>query len=330
MIDFQRRKIVRKVIQTLKANEIIKEYFLLKSLQTKLGKNGTYFEMILSDASGEIKARKWDLTEQDYQLYEILKAELPKVVLIKGITREFQKSIDLKLFYIVIPCKEETFPIEEFIPLVPLNVQEAFGVIEQTITTIKNKKISTIVLDIFERYQPVLPHFPASIHNHKGQGGLLWHTVNTILLCQTVISIYPEMLNRDLLMGAAILHDLAKVKDYKLKKGVVTKMTDESKLIGHLVSMSHEIRDTAKKYQIAENSQEVQLLEHIILSHHGKGEFGSPVAPAIAEAHVLYLVNGLDSKIGAIYDLWEKTNHNEWSEWSQSLSSRLKKYKLVD
>ncbi|MCD8502671.1 MAG: hypothetical protein LRY71_14665 [Bacillaceae bacterium] len=94
---------MRKIIQTLKANETIKEFFLLTSLQSKLGKNGTYFEMVLSDASGEIKARKWDLTEKDYQLYETVRMELPKVVLVKGFTREFQQSIDLKVFYIVIP-----------------------------------------------------------------------------------------------------------------------------------------------------------------------------------------------------------------------------------
>ena len=319
-----------KIIQTLKANETIKEFFLLTSLQSKLGKNGTYFEMVLSDASGEIKARKWDLTEKDYQLYETVRMELPKVVLVKGFTREFQQSIDLKVFYIVLPKEDETPAIHEFIPTAPLNVEDAFQVIEESMATIKNQTISTIVCDIYSRYKPVLPMYPASIHNHKGQGGLLWHTVNTILLCQKVISIYPSMLNEDLLIGAAILHDLAKVKDYMLNKGVVTKMADESKLIGHLVSMSHEIRDAARKHKINENSQEVQLLEHIILSHHGKGEYGSPVEPAIAEAHVLYLVNGLDSKIGAIFDLWQRTNDKEWSEWSPTLSSRLKKVKLED
>lgn len=319
---------MRKVIKQLKVNETIKDYFLLTNIQTKLGKNGTYLEMVLADASGEMKARKWDLKEQDYQFYELVAKELPKIVLVKGFTREFQQSLDLKVFYLVLPNEDDKISIQDFIPTAHMKVDEAFDKIEASLLTIKDKVIFQIVEDIYKRYKPSLAQYPASLHNHSSYGGLLWHTVNTIELCKTVATLYPMMLNVDLLIGAAILHDLAKVKDYKLEKGVITKVTDQSKFVGHLVTMSHEIRDAAKRLNIDLNTQQLELLEHIVLSHHGKGEFGSPAEPVIAEAHLFYLVNALDTMAGTVYDLWEKTDDGKWSEWSNILESRLKRVKI--
>lgn len=315
---------MHKVIQSLRENETIKNYFLLTSIQTKLGKNGTFFEMTLADATDEIKARKWDLTEKDYQFYDLIQKELPQVVLVKGFTRQFQQKVDLKVFYIVLP-EEGTISISEFLPRAPINVEDAFGEIEETISSIRNEAIKSIVMNIFHVYKPFLAQYPASLHGHQGYGGLLWHTTNTIRVCETIVGLYPKMLNRDLLIGGAILHDLAKVKDYKLEKGFVTKVTDKSKFVGHIVTIAHDIRDTAKQLNIDINSEQVELLEHIVLSHHGKGEFGSPVEPAIPEAYALHLVDALDTKLGIVSHLWEKTPQGEWSDWSKILEKRIKK-----
>jgi 3'-5' exoribonuclease len=319
---------VRRVIPSLKVNETIKEHFLLTSLQTKLGKNGTYFEMTLADASGEIKARKWDLTEKDYQLYDVIHKELPQVVLIKGITRQFQQTIDLKVFYIVYPDEETVISISEFLPAAPIDVEDAYRELEETITSIRNETLKKIVGEVFHLYKPFLAQYPASIHGHQGYGGLLWHILNTVRLSETVIGLYPKMLNRDLLISGAILHDLAKIKDYKLEKGIVTKVTDRSKFVGHIVTMAHDIRETARMLNIDVNSIEVELLEHMILSHHGKGEYGSPVQPSVPEAFALHLVDVLDTRLGVVQHLWEKTPQGEWSEWSKVLEKRIKKIRL--
>lgn len=316
---------MRKVIQNLKINETIKEHFLLTSLQTKLGKNGTYFEMILADASGEIKARKWDLTEKDYQFYDVIHKELPQVVLVKGLTRQFQQTIDLKVFYMVFPDEEATVTISDFLPSAPIQVEEGFRELEETIASLRNETLRTIVSEIYYLYKPFIAQYPASLHGHQGYGGLLWHTINTIRTCEVVVGLYPKMLNRDLLLSGALLHDLAKIKDYKLEKGIVTKVTDKSKLIGHIVTMAHDIRETARHLNIDVLSGEVELLEHMILSHHGKGEYGSPVEPTIPEAFALHLVDALDTKLGVIHHLWERTPQGEWSQWSKILETRIKK-----
>ncbi len=316
---------MRKVIQSLTVNETIKEHFLLTNLQTKLGKNGTYFEMTLADASGEIRARKWDLTEKDYQLYDILHKELPQVVLIKGLVRQFQQNVDLKVFYMVFPDEETPVSISEFLPSAPIKVEETFRELDETIASIRNETLQRIVSEIYHLYRPFLVQYPASLHAHQGYGGLLWHTANTVRLCETVIGLYPQMLNRDLLISGAILHDLAKIKDYKLERGIVTKVTDKSKFIGHIVTMAHDIRETARRLNIDIHSREVELLEHLILSHHGKGEYGSPIEPSIPEAFALHLVDLLDTRLGIVHHLWEKTPQGEWSDWSKVLEKRLKK-----
>lgn len=319
---------MRKIIQSLKVNETIKEYFLLTSLQTKLGKNGTYFEMTLADASGEIKARKWDLTEKDYQFYDVIHKELPQIVLVKGFTRQFQQSIDIKVLYIVLPDEGAPIALADFLPTAPINIEKGFKQLEEKISSIENKTIYSIVSEVYQLYKAFLAQYPASLHGHQGYGGLLWHTLNTVHLCETVLKLYPIMLNRDLLIGAAILHDFAKIKDYKLEKGIVTKVTDKSKFVGHIVSMAHDIRETARSLNIDVHSQEVELLEHMILSHHGKGEFGSPVTPAIPEAFAFHLIDALDTRLGVVYHLWEKTPPNDWSEWSKVLEQRLKRVSL--
>lgn len=316
---------MRRVIQSLKVNETIKEYFLLTNIQTKLGKNGAYFEMTLADASGEIKARKWDLKEIDYQLYDLLQKELPQVILVKGFTRQFQQSMDLKVFYLALPLDDVTISISDFLPTAPINVNDAFCEIEDTISSLNNKIIKNIVSEVYQLYKPFLVQYPASIYGHQGYGGLIWHTLNTIRLCESVYILYKNMLNRDLLIGGAILHDLAKIKDYKIEKGIVTKVTDQSKFIGHIVTMAYDVRETARRLKIDVNSQEVELLEHMILSSHGKGEYGSPIEPAIPEAFALHLVDALDTKLGIVHQLWEKTSLGEWSEWSKVLEQRLKK-----
>lgn len=316
---------MRNVIQSLQVNETIKEFFLLTSIQKRFGKNGTYFEMILKDISGEIRARKFDLTEKDYQLYEFFQKELPQVVLVKGLTRFFQDELDLKVFYILLPDEGTSISIHEFIPEAPLKVEEAFKEIEAKIDSLENAILHRIVVEIYKMYKPFIAEYPASLQSHQGYGGLLWHTVNTVQTCETIYQLYPEMLNRDLLVSGAIIHDFSKIKDYRLEKGIVTKVTDRSRFTGHIVTMCHEIRETARRLNIDIHSSEVELLEHMILSHHGKGENGSPVEPAIPEAFALYLANSLDTKLGVVYELWNKTTPGDWSKWSKQLETRVKR-----
>ncbi|MGO4887632.1 3'-5' exoribonuclease YhaM family protein [Anaerobacillus sp. MEB173] len=318
---------LRRVIQNLEVNQTIKEYFLLTNIQSKLGKNGPYFEMTLADASGEVKARKWDLTDKDLQFFEIIQKELPAVVLVKGMTRQFQKALDMKVFYIVIPQNDEQISVREFIPHAPIAMDEAFKQIEETIDKMKNDKLYLIVNELYRLYRPFLVQYPASTHHHQVYGGLVWHTFNTLQVAKLVIELYPGLFDADLLLGGAILHDLAKIKDYHVQQGTITNVTDKAKMIGHIVGMAHEIRETARRLDIDVNSSEVEALEHLILSHHGKGEHGSPVEPILPEAIALHAIVVLDTKLGAVYSLMENTQLDEWSDWSKLLETRVKKQK---
>lgn len=317
---------MKKIIQHLKPNMTIKETLLLTRIEEKLGKNGPYLEMIVRDASGEMIARKWDITEKDYQLLDFISHELPKVVLIKGVTRQFRNMLDLKVFYIVLP--EEPINMHEFIPCAPIESNKAFETIEQALGKIQNQKIHTITSDIYQIYKPFLIQYPASSYHHEMYGGLLWHIENTIELAKKILQLYPDLFQYDLLIAGAILHDLAKVKDYDVKNGVIVHVTDHAKLIGHIVRMANEVRECARRNQIPINSVEVELLEHMILSHHGKGENGSPVEPQLPEAVALYLIDMLDTKIGGVYQLVQMTKSGEWSNWSPLLGTKIKKVQL--
>ncbi|MBU8907608.1 3'-5' exoribonuclease YhaM family protein [Desertibacillus haloalkaliphilus] len=316
---------MRKVIQSLEVNQTIKEHFLLTRIEVKRGKNGSYFELTLADTSGEITARKWDLTERDWSFYEGVKQEVPTVVLVKGIVRKFLHALDIKIFYIVQPVENQEISLREFIPTAPIDIDKAFEKIEVTIENIKNDKIQAIVKQIYDKYHSYLAHYPASTHHHRTYGGLIWHTVNVLKLSDTMLQLYPDLLQYDLLISGAILHDLAKVKDYKVNRGTVTHMTDTAKLIGHVVGISHDIYEAAYQLGIDPVCTEVELLEHIVVSHHGKREFGSPVEPAIPEAVALHYIDMLDTKVGAVQQVLEHTQVGEWSEWSKVVNGRVKK-----
>ena len=317
---------MRRVIYRLRANQTIKEYFLLTNIQTKVGKNGEYLEMTLADASGEIKARKWDITDKDIDLLDDIQNKLPIVVLVKGVTKQFKQALDLKIFYVVLP--DNHVGIEEFIPTAPINIEKAMEKLELAINNIGNSNIRSIVREIYTKNKPFLASYPASTHHHRVVGGLIWHLTNTVCLAKHLLELYPKLLHYDLFIAGAILHDIGKINDYTVEQGIFMQVTEKAKMVGHIVETAHEIRAASNKHGIDYNAPEIQLLEHIVLSHHGKGEYGSPVQPVIPEAIALHLIDVLDTKLGAIYHIIENTDEGSWSNWSPLLDARIKKIKL--
>ena len=132
----------------------------------------------------------------------------------------------------------------------------------------------------------------ASKNHHEYMSGLLYHTVSMLKLAQAICDLYPS-LNRDLLFGGVILHDVGKTSE--LSGPVATKYTTEGKLLGHISIIQAQIKIVANKYQI--NNDIPMLLQHLVLSHHGKYEFGSPVLPLIREAEILTYIDNIDARM---------------------------------
>ena len=161
------------------------------------------------------------------------------------------------------------------------------------IDAIEDADIKTIVTEIVDNhYNKLLLHPAAKTNHHEYAGGLLHHEVSMLDLAKSISSLYPTI-NKDLLYGGIILHDIGKT--IELSGPIATEYTVQGKLIGHISILQSEIIDAAKKHNIA--GEVVTLLQHMVLSHHGKLEYGSPVLPVILEAEVMYQIDNIDSKI---------------------------------
>ena len=182
--------------------------------------------------------------------------------------------------------------------------------IENEIDNIENQILKDITKEIYFKYKEDFLVYPAaSKFHHAYRHGLIYHTYDCLKLGLAYCDLY-EAINKDLVVSGIVLHDMMKVKELKKDS---QEYTVEGKLIGHISLMSNEIEKVASNKGY-DGSEEVLLLNHIILSHHDEGEFGSPKNPQILEALIVHLVDLSDAKIVPTIEALEKTNTGEFSE----------------
>lgn len=194
----------------------------------------------------------------------------------------------------------------DYSPLDPIKVRDF---IENTIKNLENKVIKDITSKIYSRYKANFYLHPAATKFHHAYvGGLAHHTYTMLQMVDQFVNIYP-FLNKDLLNGGIILHDISKIKEMT---GVDGEYTKEGLLIGHIVMQTIEIFEVAKElgYQ---DEEEVLLLEHMIVSHHGQLNFGSPKRPQIAEALALWFFDTIDSKFSVLESEMKLTKVNDFT-----------------
>lgn len=192
--------------------------------------------------------------------------------------------------------------------------------INNTFFEITNPKWNRIVRYLLNKYHDSFFSFPAAKKNHHAfSGGLAFHTVSMLRLAKAIAKEY-DVLNESLLYAGVLLHDLGKVKE--LSGPIATKYTLEGNMIGHIVIVDEEIVKACEILQIDYNSEEVILLRHMILSHHGLLEYGSPVRPHIMEAEVLHQIDQLDASIQMMKSSLSHTESGEFSERIFGLDGR--------
>ena len=251
--------------------------------------HNAYLNLVLQDNTGKIDAKKWDASEKDMNALKVgnVLSLLVDPIIYKG-------QMQLK----IIDFDELKGPIDqkELIINPPVSTTELETELHSFISEIQDQEIRTIVTEILQNYYDQFLYHPAAKSNHhEYASGLLHHEVSMLKLAKAIIVLYPEI-QKDLLYGGIILHDLGKIKE--LSGPITTEYTTAGKLLGHISIIQTDIIEAAKKHQITE--EKVMLLQHMVLAHHGKYEYGSPVLPHTLEAEVLYLIDNMDSRIHMI------------------------------
>ncbi|GAA0596072.1 3'-5' exoribonuclease YhaM [Virgibacillus siamensis] len=289
-------------------------FILIKEAARGVASNGKPFlTLILRDVTGEIDAKLWDVSKEDE---EVFVGE--QIVRIAGEINQFRGKAQLKILSIRPAQPTDGVKVADFVEKAPVDKEELLANLTEIIFEMQNPAIQRIVRAFIKKYQEPLLTYPAATKNHHNYvSGLAHHIVSMLSVAKELHKLYPE-LNKDLLYAGIILHDLGKMKE--LSGVVTTSYTIEGKLLGHIPMMVEEIGQMAKELQI--DSEEVMILQHLVLSHHGKAEWGSPKPPLVREAELLHLIDLIDAKMNMLNRSLDKVKPGEFTERIFAMDNR--------
>ena len=288
-------------------------FALIKELNEKKDKNGNgYLDLIIigSDKK-EYPAKIWRFDNNG-------QFEQNDVVEIEYTLDNYKGKAQLTITTIK---KAPSEMIKEFIPASEYDGKVVFSMLLKKVNEFKDEDLKAIVKDIMLTNREALEVYPAAYRLHHAiVGGLMLHTASIVEMAEKTCQVYPNI-NRELLLSGAILHDVAKTFEMQTgKTGLCTGYTVGGELIGHLVKGAIFIDETAKKLGI--NSEKVTLLEHMVLSHHGVPEYGSPVRPMFLEAEILSTLDALDATIFEINTATAKVDAGSFTDRQWALDNR--------
>lgn len=278
--------------------------------KTKTDKD--YIAFTFQDKSGQIDAKLWGATPE-----QIKTLIVGKVVRLSGFRELYNNVPQIKILSIKLV---EEASVLDYIQQAPIDIKTIEQEIMDALCLITDENMYKIVHFIYEKYCQAFYEYPAAKrHHHAFIGGLSFHTLSMIRLAKNICAQYP-VLNRSLLISGIMLHDIGKV--IELSGPIGTEYTLSGNLIGHIVLMSDEITKVCVSLKIDDMSESVILLKHIVLAHHGKLEYGSPVVPQIVEAEILHHIDLIDAKLNMLESTLNKTNEQTFSEKIFGLDNR--------
>ncbi|MFC6117062.1 3'-5' exoribonuclease YhaM [Macrococcoides bohemicum] len=303
-----------RTIETLKPGASVDNYFLIhKAIQGVTGQGKPYLTLYLKDKSGDLEAKVWTVTEDD------IKALTPEtLVRIKGDVIDYRGRIQMKVNQFKVATPEDGVKLEHFLESAPLSEDDMMNELMDYLLEIENAKLQRVTRLLLKKHQNEFMTFPAASSNHHNfVSGLLYHVLTMLKQAKALCDIYPS-LNKSLLYSGIILHDLGKVKE--LSGPVATSYTVEGNLLGHISIMSDEVASVAREHNI--DGEEIMLLRHLILSHHGKYEYGSPKLPMVKEAEILNFIDNIDARMQMFDKHMKKVEKGNFSERIFALENR--------
>lgn len=274
------------MIKDLSEGKVTLTCLITKADIGKTQKNVPYLSLILEDSSGSLDAKFWNLTEEQAASYHA-----GDVVEVKGDLIYHRNAAQLRIRTM---DQIDGADISQFVQQAPMSRSELESEIGKIVGRMKNPVIREITDELIRVNADDFYTFPAAVRNHHNfVGGLAYHSLSMAKTADFLIELYP-FLDYDLLMAGILLHDMGKIEELSLP--VLPEYTAAGNLLGHISMMNNQIDRVASALE-QENSEEVMLLKHMVLSHHGKYEYGSPVLPMIPEAEVLTLLDNLDARM---------------------------------
>jgi 3'-5' exoribonuclease len=299
-------------------NQVITSTFVVAAKQAKPKKSGElYLALTLADRTGHIEAKMWDNVTDHIDLFE-----QDDFIKVKGLINKFNGRFQLTLHKLR-SLEDREIDFDDYLPRTTKNLDELWRTAAGFVESFRNPHLKAL-LRVFmadPQIERAYKNAPAAKTLHHAYiGGLLDHVVSLFQLCDLVCRHYPAMIDRDLLLTGAFLHDIGKIHELSFSRTCA--YTTRGQLLGHMVielEMLHEKIALVPGFP----GEYKTLLEHLIISHHGKHEFGSPKMPMFPEALMLHYLDDLDSKMESMRAQFDREPDAEWTSFNASLERPL-------
>ncbi len=311
-----------KFIKEIAAGETINDIYMVRDpILRSTTKGDLYIAMFLCDRTGQLNGRMWQASENVYK-------SLPKpgFVHIKGRSELYQNNMQI-VINTVTPIDAEKVTVEDFLAHTTNDIGQMFAELKTIVGGIKNASLKALT-EAFLGDAELMANFckaPGGMKMHHGYiGGLLEHTHTMLRVAQALLPLYPH-LQSDLVLAGIFLHDMGKTEE--LSYDMAFSYTDSGQLIGHIsktLVMIHKKADILRSEGIEVKPEVLDALGHIILSHHGQYDYGSPKLPATSEAFIVYYIDDLDAKMNQVNAAIEnELSDANWTAWQNPLQTRL-------
>lgn len=282
-----------KSVQDMVPGDKVEGFYLLKEAYQKVSSNGKPFlSAVIADKTGTIDVKVWD-----YSGPVGAQEDIGKVVKIRGDVSEFKGSPQLSLSNVRMALPEDNCDTSRLVAVAPIDRDETLEKVRALIASLEDSDYRQVAQRMLETHLEAFRSIPAakSVH-HSFLSGLLMHTANMLQLADFLAGLYPQVIDRSLLLTGTLLHDFAKEIEFQFSElGIVTDYSLKGQLLGHMVMGAQEVSNVCTELGTPEEKN--LLLQHMILSHHGEPEFGAAVRPEFAEAELLSYIDLVDSRM---------------------------------
>lgn len=290
-------------------------FLLVRTAEQRTSSNGgKYLDMTLCDTTGDINCKMWDGTVPPPRQGGIVK--------VRGTVQEYNGRLQMRIERLRLPGPEDQVDPAQLMPCAPEKPEDMLREINRTIDRMKAPELQAILREMIRMCGDKLMYYPAAqrVH-HAERSGLLHHTLSVLRAAESVLPLYP-FLDGDLLRAGAIAHDLSKTMEFLSDEaGNVSDYSMEGQLLGHLVHGVTQVKEAARRVHV--EGEYVLLLCHMVISHHGEPEYGSPRPPMFPEAEMLHLLDDMDAKMNEMEGIMRRTPAGAFSEKIWTLDRRM-------
>ncbi len=302
------------------ANQV-EGFCVVKSAAIKSNVKGSdYLDMVLADAGGEIAAKLWDYSIEQHGVYEP-----DSIIKVRATVNIWKDAEQLKIDRIRPARESDNVDMSALVPCAPLPPEDMFNELMATADGFRDNDLRMLTQYLLKENREELLRYPAALRlHHAMRGGLLYHTLTMLHAAEAVCGVYKKLypaLSTELVYAGIILHDIAKVPELTVGGlGLATGYSTAGQLLGHINMGVATIERAAAELMI--DAETKQLVEHILLSHHGVPEYGSPKPPMFPEAEIVSEIDLLDSRMFEMFDALSAVRDGEFTERQWALDNR--------